>query len=209
MFGFGKKKKEEPKRPPPDLNNVSLNLSNKINDMALKIQQTDKELRAQLTIMRTSGNPTAKAQAKKKATQLLKKKKMYENHYNNLSGTQMTVDSANVECQMMKDNLDIVRAMKDTVDVQKQTMKEMGGIDSMYDIMDEMAEIKEEQEEMNQEFQRNYDVDVGDEELEAELDALDYQMRADMDNSNMNAPQNQFGSQVKNDDEIDLEDALK
>ena len=209
MFGFGKKKKEEPKRPPPDLNNVSLNLSNKMNDMALKIQQTDKELRAQLTIMRTSGNPTAKAQAKKKATQLLKKKKMYENHYNNLSGTQMTVDSANVECQMMKDNLDIVRAMKDTVDVQKQTMKEMGGIDSMYDIMDEMAEIKEEQEEMNQEFQRNYDVDVGDEELEAELDALDYQMRADMDNSNMNAPQNQFGSQIKNDDEIDLEDALK
>ena len=209
MFGFGKKKKEEPKRPPPDLNNVSLNLSNKMNDMALKIQQTDKELRAQLTIMRTSGNPTAKAQAKKKATQLLKKKKMYENHYNNLSGTQMTVDSANVECQMMKHNLDIVRAMKDTVDVQKQTMKEMGGIDSMYDIMDEMAEIKEEQEEMNQEFQRNYDVDVGDEELEAELDALDYQMRADMDNSNMNAPQNQFGSQVKNDDEIDLEDALK
>ena len=209
MFGFGKKKKEEPKRPPPDLNNVSLNLSNKMNDMALKIQQTDKELRAQLTIMRTSGNPTAKAQAKKKAAQLLKKKKMYENHYNNLSGTQMTVDSANVECQMMKDNLDIVRAMKDTVDVQKQTMKEMGGIDSMYDIMDEMAEIKEEQEEMNQEFQRNYDVDVGDEELEAELDALDYQMRADMDNSNMNAPQNQFGSQVKNDDEIDLEDALK
>ena len=209
MFGFGKKKKEEPKRPPPDLNNVSLNLSNKMNDMALKIQQTDKELRAQLTIMRTSGNPTAKAQAKKKATQLLKKKKMYENHYNNLSGTQMTVDSANVECQMMKDNLEIVRAMKDTVDVQKQTMKEMGGVDSMYDIMDEMAEIKEEQEEMNQEFQRNYDVDIGDEDLEAELDALDYQMRADMDNSNMNAPQNQFGSQVKNDDEIDLEDALK
>ena len=209
MFGFGKKKKEEPKRPPPDLNNVSLNLSNKMNDMALKIQQTDKELRAQLTIMRTSGNPTAKAQAKKKATQLLKKKKMYENHYNNLSGTQMTVDSANVECQMMKDNLEIVRAMKDTVDVQKQTMKEMGGVDSMYDIMDEMAEIKEEQEEMNQEFQRNYDVDIGDEDLEAELDALDYQMRADMDNSNMNAPQNQFGSQIKNSDEIDLEDALK
>jgi putative cell wall-binding protein len=113
MFGFGKKKKEEPKRPPPDLNNVSLNLSNKMNDMALKIQQTDKELRAQLTIMRTSGNPTAKAQAKKKATQLLKKKKMYENHYNNLSGTQMTVDSANVECQMMKDNFDIVCEMTD------------------------------------------------------------------------------------------------
>ena len=46
----------------------------------------------------------------------------------------------------------------------------MGGVDSMYDIMDDMAEIKDEQQELNEEFQRNYDVDVGDEELDAELD---------------------------------------
>ena len=108
---------------------------------------------------------TQKAQAKKKATQLLKKKKMYEQHINNLSNTQMTVDSADMDCQIMRDNLNIMQVMKDTVQVQKDTMHARGGVDSMYDVMDDMAEIKDEQQELNEEFQRNYDVDVGDEEM--------------------------------------------
>ena len=84
---------------------------------------------------------------------------------NNLSNTQMTVDSANMDCQIMRDNLNIMQVMKDTVQVQKDTMHAMGGVDSMYDVMDDMAEIKDEQQELNEEFQRNYDVDVGDEEM--------------------------------------------
>ena len=48
---------------------------------------------------------TTKAQAKKKAMMLLKKKKMYENHLNTLSNTQMTVDSANLDCQIMNDKV--------------------------------------------------------------------------------------------------------
>lgn len=66
--------------------------------ISLKVNAIDKELKAQLQIYRTTRNPTQKAQAKKKATQLLKKKKMYEQHINNLSNTQMTVDSANMDC---------------------------------------------------------------------------------------------------------------
>ena len=86
----------------------------------------------------------------------------------------------------------------------------MGGVDSMYDIMDDMAEIKDEQQELNEEFQRNYDVDVGDEELDAELDDLDYQMRMEMDNDGLKARGDQVGGeQVKNSDEVELEDALK
>ena len=86
----------------------------------------------------------------------------------------------------------------------------MGGVDSMYDIMDDMAEIKDEQQELNEEFQRNYDVDVGDEELDAELDDLDYEMRMEMDNDGLKAPSDQVGGeQVKNSDEVELEDALK
>ena len=83
----------------------------------------------------------------------------------------------------------------------------MGGVDSMYDIMDDMAEIKDEQQELNEEFQRNYDVDVGDEELDAELDDLDYQMRMEMDNDGLKAPGDQVGGeQVKNSDEVELEE---
>ena len=49
--------------------------------------------------------------------QLLKKKKMYENHINNLDNTQMIVDSANMDCQIMKDNMNIMQVMQQTVQV--------------------------------------------------------------------------------------------
>ncbi len=210
MFNFFKKKEEKPKPKPVDLNITSMNLSNKLNETSLKINAVDKELKSQLQIYRTARNPTQKAQAKKKATQLLKKKKMYEQHYNNLSNTQMTVDSANMDCQIMRDNLNIMQVMKDTVQVQKDTLHSMGGIEGMYDVMDDMAEIREEQQDLNEEFQRNYDVDVGDEELDAELDDLDYQMRLEMDNDGLKAPNEQVGGeQIKNSDEAELEDALK
>ena len=107
MFNFFKKKEEKPKPVPVDLNITSMNLSNKLNETSLKVNAIDKELKAQLQIYRNERNPTRKAQAKKKATQLLKKKKMYEQHINNLSNTQMTVDSTNMDCQIMKDNMNI------------------------------------------------------------------------------------------------------
>ena len=155
MFNFfGKKQKKEAPRPVPiDLNVESQNMSNRMNDLALKIDQVDKQLKAQLQVYRTARNPTAKAQAKKKAMQLLKKKKMYEQHSNNLSNAQMTLDTVNMDCQMMRDNMNIMQVMKNTVQVQKDTLHAMGGIDGMYDVMDDMAELKDEQQEINEEIQ--------------------------------------------------------
>ena len=213
MFNFfGKKQKKEAPRPVPiDLNVESQNMSNRMNDLALKIDQVDKQLKAQLQVYRTARNPTAKAQAKKKAMQLLKKKKMYEQHSNNLSNAQMTLDTVNMDCQMMRDNMNIMQVMKNTVQVQKDTLHAMGGIDGMYDVMDDMAELKEEQQEINEEIQRNLDVDVGDEELDAELDELDYQMRVEMDNDGLKAPISDVNGNpiVNNPDEAQLEDLLK
>jgi len=194
-----------------DLNVESQNMSNRMNDLALKIDQVDKQLKAQLQVYRTARNPTAKAQAKKKAMQLLKKKKMYEQHSNNLSNAQMTLDTVNMDCQMMRDNMNIMQVMKNTVQVQKDTLHAMGGIDGMYDVMDDMAELKDEQQEINEEIQRNLDVDVGDEELDAELDELDYQMRVEMDNDGLKAPISDVNGNpiVNNPDEAQLEDLLK
>lgn len=56
--------------------------------------------------------------------------------------------------------------MKDTVDTQKQMMKEVN-IDNIHDLMDEMHYIKEDQEEINDAIARSYDVEVNDEELDA------------------------------------------
>jgi charged multivesicular body protein 5 len=137
-----------------------------MNDVKLKLEAIEKELKTQLEVLRNARTPTQKRQAKQKAMNLLKKKKMYEGHLNTLSSTQMTVDTASVETQIMKDNVGVMRAMKDTVNVQKDMMKECN-VDSMYDVMDDMAEMKDDQAEISEAFNRNYDVEVGDDELEA------------------------------------------
>jgi hypothetical protein len=41
--------------------------------------------------------------------------------------------------------------MKDTLQIKKDMMHVMGGIDLMYDVMDDIQEIKEKQEEFNDE----------------------------------------------------------
>ena len=213
MFNFfGKKTKKEVRKPISiDLNIESKNMTNNMNGISLKIAEVDNQLKGQLQVYRSARNPKAKAQAKKKAMQLLKKKKIYEQHKNNLSNAQMTLDSVNMDCQMMRDNMNIMQVMKNTVQVQKDTLHAMGGIDGMYDVMDDMAELKEEQQEMNEEIQRNLDVDVGDEELDAELDELDYQMRVELDNDGLKAPMDNVNGNplVNNPDEAQLEDLLK
>ena len=112
----------------------------------------------------------------------------------------------------MKDNMAIMQTMKSTVQMQKDMMHAMGGIDSMYDVMDDMAEIKEQQEEFNDEMQRNFDIDVDDADLNDEIDELDYQMRMEMDNQGMQVPMGEMNQPVGNNlnaEEAALEAELK
>ena len=139
---------------------------------------------------------------------LLKKKKMYQAHANNLENTQMAVESDDKDVDIMKDNMAIMQTMKSTVQTQKNMLHDIGGIDSMYDAMDDMAEIKEQQEEFNNELQRNLDVDIDDIDLNDEIDELDYQMRMEMDVQGMQVPQESNGP-MKNAELSALEAELK
>ena len=180
---FGKKSNKAPPKPqfqPVDLNATSQGISNRKNDTGLKLDQVEKELKAALLNYRQARTPQQKAQAKAKAMRLLKKKKLYQAHINNLENTQMAVEGAAMDVDIMKDNMAIMQTMKATVQTQKNMMHAMGGIDSMYDVMDDMAEIKEQQEKFNDELQRNLDVDIDDTDLNDEIDELDYQMRMEM-----------------------------
>ncbi len=137
-----------------------------MNDVKLKLEVTEKELRTALEQLRAARTPQQKQIAKQKATNLLKKKKMYESHLNNLQNTQFNVENAHIQTTMMKDNMDIMNTMKGVVATQKQFMGGMNP-DSVYDLMDDMRDIQADQNEMNEAFQRNYEIDVGDDELDA------------------------------------------
>ena len=139
---------------------------------------------------------------------LLKKKKMYQAHANNLENTQMAVESDDKDVDIMKDNMAIMQTMKSTVQTQKNMLHAIGSIDSMYDVMDDMAEIKEQQEKFNDELQRNLDVDIDDTDLNDEIDELDYQMRMEMDVQGMQVPQESNGP-MKNAELSALEAELK
>ena len=209
---FGKKKNKEPPKTqftPVDLNATSNGISARKNDTNLKLEQVEKELKGALLNYRQARTPQQKAQAKAKAMRLLKKKKLYQAHVNNLENTQMAVESAAMDVDIMKDNMAIMQTMKATTQMQKNMLHAMGGIDSMYDVMDDMAEIKEQQEEFNDEMQRNFDVDVDDADLNDEIDELDYQMRMEMDNQGMQVPGEMNQNPNVNAEEAALEAELK
>jgi len=76
--------------------------------LKIKLEQTTQELKQALDNFRNAKNPTVKNQMKARATNLLKKKKMYESHILNLENTQFNVESAHIQTQMIKDTNDIV-----------------------------------------------------------------------------------------------------
>jgi hypothetical protein len=91
---------------------------------------------------------------------------MYESHLNNLENTQFNVDNTHIQTQIMRDNMDVMNSLKSTVEVQKDMMNNMKP-DEIYDILDYMKYAQEDQNEINEAFSRNYEIDVGDEELDA------------------------------------------
>ena len=97
----------------------------------------------------------------------------------------------------------IIQTMKSTVQTQKNMLHSIGGSDSMYNVMDDIAEIKEQQEEYNDELQRNLDVDIDDTDLNDEIDELDYQMRIETYTQGMQVPQESNGP-MKNAEEAAL-----
>jgi hypothetical protein len=141
-------------------------LENNINDIKQKLDNTDKELKTALEVLRSARTPMQKQQAKQKASNILKKKKMYEAHYSNLSSTQLNVENAHIQTQMMRDNMDVMNTLKGTVELQKDMMQGMNP-DDIYNLMDNLKDMQEDQNEMNEAFTRNYEIDVGDDELDA------------------------------------------
>lgn len=75
----------------------------------MKLDMTTAELKQALDNFRNAKNPALKTQMKNRATNLLKKKKMYEQHILNLENTQYNVESAHIQTQMIKDTNDIVK----------------------------------------------------------------------------------------------------
>jgi RAB protein geranylgeranyltransferase component A len=72
-----------------------------------------------------------------------------------------------------------------------------------------MWEMNEMQKEMSEAFSRNYDIDVTDADLDAELDEIDYQNQVDLNANELTAPNKKVILSKKEEDEMELENMMK
>jgi len=178
FFGTAPPKKEV--KPPPSLDDVSGNMDKRATEMDVKIQRLDKQI-MEVKKQMQKAKGAAKNNYKRKALQLLKQKKQYEQQRDRLMGQQMNIDSAKYAQESLQDNAQMVSAMKETAKTLKQQYKDID-IDEVEDLQDEMTDLMDDANEINDVLGQAWGMEDFDEnELLDELDGLDAELDLDAD----------------------------
>jgi len=153
-----------------------------------KVTECEGELAKLRTQLKTARG-SSQTMYKQRAMQMLKKRNMYMSQLQTLQGTQFNVEQMKFATESVQDTLNTVSAMKEAAKIQKQQMKQVkiGEIDSM---MDDIADLQLDAEEVNDIMSRDYSSNVVDEdELEAELAELDNEGLLDeLDSGSISVP---------------------
>lgn len=170
---FGKKKKAGP--PPPGLNDTSSNLGGRIDEMDKKIASLEQELRVFKDKIKSARTPAAKQAVQRRAMEVLKRKKMYENQRDMIAGQQFNIDQASFGIESAKANVQTIAAMKGANAELKKTMKHDLNIDDVEDLADDMAEMMDDFNEINEALGRNFATPdyIDEADLDAELEMLE------------------------------------
>ncbi|CAB9515971.1 protein sorting-associated protein 60 [Seminavis robusta] len=167
---FGKKKATAPA---PTLVDASVGLGGRIGGMDTKIQGLDDELRQYKEKIKKARTPAAKKQLQKRAMEVLKRKKMYEQQRDMACGQQFNIDQAQFGMESAKATVQTVAAMKSANHEMKKVMKKDLNIDAVEDLADDMADMFYEFNEINEALGNNYATpDLDEADLDAELEML-------------------------------------
>jgi hypothetical protein len=132
---------------------------------------------------------------------------MYENQLTALEGSQFGLENMKVQSEMMRDQINVIKTMQESNQIQKNLMKEMNA-ETMMDIAFDMKEMQDNMNEINEVFQESYKVDLDDADLDAELDELDFENQdKNFNMENLMAPNKKVLSK-KEQDEKKLEDEI-
>ena len=113
-----------------------------------KIKKCNEELAPVLNQLK-SATKTQKKRIQMKACQILKRRKMYEAQLNTLQNQQFNVDQMAFNSESIQSNIDMFAAMKDATAAQQEQMKKINYND-LEDLYENMAEMMEDQEEINE-----------------------------------------------------------
>jgi charged multivesicular body protein 5 len=168
---FGKKKQQAPA---PTLEEAASGLNGRVETMDTKILSLENELRAYKDKIKKAKSPAAKKTLQKRAMEVLKRKKMYEQQRDTVAGQAFNIDQASFGIESAKANIATVAAMKAANTELKRTIKKDLDIDGIEDLVDDMAEMMEDFNEINEALGRNFATpeDLDEADLDAELEML-------------------------------------
>ena len=106
---FGKKKKAAPA---PSLGDTSSSLGGRVEEMDKKIMGLEKELKVFKDKIKNAKSPAAKKMLQKRAMEVLKRKKMYEQQRDMVAGQQFNIDQASFGIESAQANVQTIAAMK-------------------------------------------------------------------------------------------------
>ena len=126
---FGKKKAEAPA---PTLEDASKGLGGRIDQMDAKIASLENELRVFKDKIKNTKSPAAKKQLQKRAMEVLKRKRMYEQQRDQISAQAFNIDQTHFSLESAKASVSTVAAMKAANKDLKRTLRKDLKIDDMY-----------------------------------------------------------------------------
>jgi charged multivesicular body protein 5 len=182
---FGRKKKEEPKAPPPDMEEVSGRMDARMGTLQEKIKAMDLELAGlKKQIKRASG--AAKVRLKKRAMMVLKRRKMIDAQYGQVLNQSFNIEQTSNAIRNALDTKEHIAAMKGARDELKKFSAEMN-LDEVEDLYDDMDEVLMDQEEVQEIMGRNFGnvEEVDEDELMDELEGLDSDLEDEVGESDM------------------------
>merc|ERR1719295_1716138 len=144
----------------------------RMEELDKKIMRLERQI-IELKKKMNKSRGAAKNSLKQKALKLLKQKKQYETQRDRMYGQQMNIDNAKYAAQSVKDNADMVTAMKSAAVTLKAQMQEVN-IDEGEDLQDDWMDLQDDANEINDILGEAWGMDDFDEDdLMDELDGLD------------------------------------
>ena len=172
IFGGGRSKV-----PPKSLEEVGTTLDGRIDTLDARIAKLDTELRKHrdaIKAMGARGGP-ALEQAKKRAMNVLKQKRLLEGQRDKISANVMRIDETRYTTSALDDQVEMVQALKVAAKTMKKQMKKTKELDPdrVNDIMDDLQDAQDRLEDLHEAMGAfDVPVDVDDTELMYEMDLL-------------------------------------
>mmetsp|Transcript_27274 Transcript_27274/g.41248 ORF Transcript_27274/g.41248 Transcript_27274/m.41248 type:complete len:221 (+) Transcript_27274:167-829(+) len=181
---FGKKKAAGP--PPPSLQEASNGIGSRVEGMDAKINELEKQLIGYKDKIKKTKSPAAKNSLKKRAMEILKRKKMYEQQRDQAMGQQFNIDQAAFSIDSAKASVATVATLKATNQEMKRTIGKELNIDDVDELADEMAELMDDFNEINEVLGQNFATpdDIDEADLDAELEMLADELEEEADEIN-------------------------